>query len=87
MIPIYKADTIDGKEVEGYYYKMINVGRDTRTPYIISKDLTDPEFDDYFEINPDTLKISFDGESWYKIEEVAARIKFVEDNAITIWSK
>jgi len=64
MIPIYKADTIDDKEVEGYYRELDFIDKNH---CIFSNNNSNSHYD----INPDTLKISFDGENWYKIDEVA----------------
>jgi len=71
MIPIYKAKTIKGIEVEGllttnqfgnYCIKPIN---SDNSPCV-------------GEVNPYTLKISFDGESWYNKEDVILALEMFE---------
>jgi hypothetical protein len=60
MIPIYRAKKIDSDEyVEGYYYPIRTPNSDITTPSIASPDLKDPEYDDYFEVDPSTLAIHF----------------------------
>jgi len=64
MIPLYKADTIDGKEVEGLLMNknIINTAP-LNTIWVL------PET-----IKPDTLKILFDGKSWYDANNVMQEI-------------
>lgn len=70
---LFKADRLDGEgSVEGYFKPLFTYlgekqkyGIDTATTY----DINDNSLN-VFEVNPQTLEISFDGgKSWYSIEE------------------
>ena len=59
-VPIYRAKRIDSDEyVEGYFYPMKVIGTNKTEPYIASDDLNDPQYDDWFAIDPSTLAIHF----------------------------
>lgn len=75
---IFKAKKLeDGEFVEGMYTwcKVYNT-------HYIQEEFSKGQVKN--SIDPSTLQISFDGESWNSIEEVANRVKFVDDNAITV---
>jgi hypothetical protein len=59
-IPLYRAKKVNSDEyIEGYYYPIRCIGTDKTSPSIASPDLEDPEYDDYFDIDPSTLSINF----------------------------
>ena len=67
---ICKAERIDGEgEVEGYY---------VYTLMLKQHDIHD-HLNRVYEINPQTLKYSFDGVSWYSEEQIQNALELIKD--------
>lgn len=85
MMPSYKGQKIDSEEwIEGALIPNAFFKRDTGEPCCYIFDNSKMEYDcfvdigeqlDDFEVNPQTLQISFDGENFRSVEEVKQMVE------------